>query len=571
MMQDNETLSMGFHDDTEQYLPSSSLRPSSLFNDQFDNPWDTELNSDSVTNLASDPMQRGALLEDTLLLTITPASVLVGVDVPEVYDTAYCRAGPTGDRVSVESLEKVMALSGVLASTLEEASHIVSIVVPTGSLYVTRDEFNTALALVACAQKHMDLPELILPNVETLSTQSNPRLKTHQDRWGGSPAPKPDPLEPTAQKHSPPPKSSAPNIPEIQYRGWFESVDRIRVILLAEKEGFLFKHVNYRVESEQCATGVTRRYSDFYWLHQMLLRRYPCRLLPSLPPKHMRAKRCLEDSVFLERRRKGLERFLSCLVRHPVIAKDDLVAVFLKEASSLRIWVKKHAPVIQEATVDISFEEMKRGVPVHLKEGLETVRARVDPLIHLYTAFCEEMHHIIRLARAHSEELVRYSSTLNEMRVLEQACYTPDCLSCGYVVHGYGAISKHMQRAGEMQEDHATTSLQTTLETLTRHKALLVSLKELLERTDSQLSRLSNTRTKQGTASGEVHETQRHVLIQYCLAFELSYLHKHQAFASMLYQTYVSEQIKYQRQLSDHWKALQVLAYEMPSDPNDFF
>lgn len=39
--------------------------------------------------------------------------MLVGIDLPEVYDTAYIRAGPIGDRVSVESLESILGLGGL--------------------------------------------------------------------------------------------------------------------------------------------------------------------------------------------------------------------------------------------------------------------------------------------------------------------------------------------------------------------------------------------------------------------------------------------------------------------------
>lgn len=37
-----------------------------------------------------------------------------------------------------------------------------------------------------------------------------------------------------------------------------------------------------------------------------------------------------------------------------------------------------------------------------------------------------------------------------------------------------------------------------------------------------------------------------------------------------MYQNYVQEQLKFTRQLSDNWKVLQVLACEMPMDPEEF-
>lgn len=65
---------------------------------------------------------------------------------------------------------------------------------------------------------------------------------------------------------------------------WFLDLDQITVSV-AEKEGFLFTHVNYWVHSAQRQTSVRRRYSDFYWFWETLLKRYPFRVIPNLPPK----------------------------------------------------------------------------------------------------------------------------------------------------------------------------------------------------------------------------------------------------------------------------------------------
>ena len=67
---------------------------------------------------------------------------------------------------------------------------------------------------------------------------------------------------------------------------WFLDLDQITVSI-AEKEGFLFTHVNYWVHSNQRQTSVRRRYSDFYWFWETLLKRYPFRVIPNLPPKKL--------------------------------------------------------------------------------------------------------------------------------------------------------------------------------------------------------------------------------------------------------------------------------------------
>jgi sorting nexin-8 len=58
-------------------------------------------------------------------------------------------------------------------------------------------------------------------------------------------------------------------------------------IRMSSPEGWLLKHNVYTVEHERKGTSVPRRYSDFVWLHECLLKRYPFRLLPLLPPKRL--------------------------------------------------------------------------------------------------------------------------------------------------------------------------------------------------------------------------------------------------------------------------------------------
>lgn len=67
-----------------------------------------------------------------------------------------------------------------------------------------------------------------------------------------------------------------------------------------------------------------------------------------------------------------------------------------------------------------------------------------------------------------------------------------------------------------------------------------------------------------------IYQQERDTHIRYCVASELSYLHKQQAFISHMYQKYVAEQLQFSRQLGDNWKVLQGLACEMPIEPDEF-
>lgn len=106
----------------------------------------------------------------------------------------------------------------------------------------------------------------------------------------------------------------------------------ITIAMLEEKEGmFLFQHRNYEVASVRRNSKVIRRYSDFVWLLDCLHKRYPFRQLPLLPPKRMaiNGNHIAADSLFIEKRRRGLVRFANALVRHPVLREEQLVVMFL--------------------------------------------------------------------------------------------------------------------------------------------------------------------------------------------------------------------------------------------------
>jgi sorting nexin-8 len=101
---------------------------------------------------------------------------------------------------------------------------------------------------------------------------------------------------------------------------------------MPEKEGiFMFQHHNYEVSSVRRGSKVIRRYSDFVWLLDCLHKRYPFRVLPLLPPKRVavNGNHLSNDGAFIEKRRRGLCRFLNALVRHPVLGQEQLVIMFL--------------------------------------------------------------------------------------------------------------------------------------------------------------------------------------------------------------------------------------------------
>ncbi|GAA6012264.1 hypothetical protein JCM11491_007076 [Sporobolomyces phaffii] len=72
---------------------------------------------------------------------------------------------------------------------------------------------------------------------------------------------------------------------------------------------------------------VSRRFSHFVSLHQLLSSRYSLLSMPPLPTKAFGAARFAED--FLEERRRDLERWVERVVNHPVLRESEEVRGFL--------------------------------------------------------------------------------------------------------------------------------------------------------------------------------------------------------------------------------------------------
>jgi hypothetical protein len=85
--------------------------------------------------------------------------------------------------------------------------------------------------------------------------------------------------------------------------------------------------------------SVSRRYSDFEWLHLKLSRLFGSLIqMPNLPTKHY-SKR--QESLFIEKRRRGLERYINQLVGHPVIRSTDFMMNFLSCGGEMESDIKK--------------------------------------------------------------------------------------------------------------------------------------------------------------------------------------------------------------------------------------
>ncbi|GAA5888720.1 hypothetical protein JCM6882_002825 [Rhodosporidiobolus microsporus] len=92
------------------------------------------------------------------------------------------------------------------------------------------------------------------------------------------------------------------------------------------------------------APSARRRFHDFVFLREALVKDFPACVVPPLPEKH-RMEYVIGDRFspdFIERRRQDLERFLQRLARHPRLSRTEILQHFL-ESSEWNVYKHKHS------------------------------------------------------------------------------------------------------------------------------------------------------------------------------------------------------------------------------------
>ena len=84
----------------------------------------------------------------------------------------------------------------------------------------------------------------------------------------------------------------------------------------------------------------------------------------------------------MERRRRGLERFLTFLVNHPILRTDGLLTAFLTEQSDLSAWRKSHPISLAEESASRALTHTEEAaIPADLDDKLAQLRARLPALV----------------------------------------------------------------------------------------------------------------------------------------------------------------------------------------------
>ncbi|KAG2128543.1 hypothetical protein DEU56DRAFT_861385 [Suillus clintonianus] len=500
--------------------------------------------------------------------TVTSAlsSVLAEATVPNSYNRAFALVDSTNSgETSVNALSRVLSTSGLPATTVDKIVNLVS-----SRPRVSKLEFFVALALLALAQSGKDisveqvaalaaennLPEPFL-NLDTLqpstSAFSSPYPTYRQatlDPWsvprfgsngGGSDFA--TPRSATTINGGAASSLAGSGLP----KEWWKTQETVDVTIQGQQGFILNRYTVYEIITEH-GTPVHRRYSEFAFLWDCLVRRYPFRLLPGLPPKRVQP-----DAAFIEQRRKGLARFLNAVLNHPVIKEDGLLATFLSEPS-FENWRKHTAVSLEEESANKRIDRIEEiTVPSDLEDKLAFVRGKLNPLIEQWQRICVLAERIIKrresaavrippsLRRtylpahftlpffsshhpppddhdhdhvpgpassttslagslpmpssrtAYSDnlesddqaDLARLTNVLRAVVEVNERCWRGDeCELCDGVRQGIAHVASHTQQQSDLLEQRTFVLLYSTLEALKSQRDLYIAMRDLFVRRD---------------------------------------------------------------------------------------
>ncbi|EGF79821.1 hypothetical protein BATDEDRAFT_89471 [Batrachochytrium dendrobatidis JAM81] len=358
--------------------------------------------------------------------------------------------------------------------------------------------------------------------------------------------------------------------------------DTIEVAVAPERGGFVFKHINYTVTSQIRSSTVLRRYSEFWWLAEILTKRYPYRILPVLPPK----KAVGVHQEFIEQRRQRLARFINFVVNHPIFRKDDMVFIFMTWNSDIQSFRNAQQISIEEEGSLLQLTDtMRQSVPLDVHDRLAAFQSSIDFQLQQIHDQCVIMQRIIHRAQDTCVDYVKYSEFLRGLAE-NQYVVDPNCEHHIRTGRTYRQVAGILQSTSQIYKEQAQMTLVGLIEGLRSHSEILVAFHDLLIRTDKVLSGLSvETTTKRiqlnrakladlankkastremERLSHTIDQDQRElefekaqvIFIHFCVWSELQLYHRLEDQVTNLYKQHANEQILSYRKHYEIWSDL---------------
>lgn len=210
------------------------------------------------------------------------------------------------------------------------------------------------------------------------------------------------------------------------------------------------------------------------------------------------------DVSFIEKRRRGLVRFVNTLVRHPVLSQEQLVVMFLTvptvsplvhNSSTLRkthvqhqelaVWRKQATISVQEEFVSRTLPPgLEDSLPTNLSETFDTVRAGVRQSAEAYIGLCGLLERLAKRNQGVAADYLRFSQALINLTETTQSTYATDTNDVPLLNEGISSTAKHLTTSQSLLEDEARAWDEGVMEDFKRQRDILVAVRDMFDRRD---------------------------------------------------------------------------------------
>ena len=162
-----------------------------------------------------------------------------------------------------------------------------------------------------------------------------------------------------------------------------------------DKGVFGQNYVLYDMVTEPFGWAVQRRYSDFDWLRQLLVKLYPGFNVPPLPNKKIGTRRF--DLDFVMKRMKFLELFINGVCENESFKASELLVAFLsyKDRDKFETKMKEYTSY-QPSTYVEEFKSLDGKVIISHDEGNEKYFINISKYFKLHTQILDKLNFNMR-------------------------------------------------------------------------------------------------------------------------------------------------------------------------------
>ncbi|KAL2086624.1 hypothetical protein ACEWY4_017683 [Coilia grayii] len=370
------------------------------------------------------------------------------------------------------------------------------------------------------------------------------------------------------------PASSTPMLEDLLQR------DGVKVEMVPEKKGILFlKHVEYKVISQHFILPVSRRYSDFDVFHALLLQRFIYRMVPPLPPKRVLkgVLRHKSKGDFIESRRRGLQRFMTLVLRHPIISGDELLKVFMTANSAdVQVKLRETFKRIGDEYITCPMSTIvKRFMPDDIKTQTEANREFICKIVSSFHKLRNVTERMSQRSHENSRDLIMFGKDLRALgsekaQPPQVAAAAPSWKRHRQSIHGlseeFQVLADMAALQGEKEEDEVVERLNLFLDLLQSYKDLCdrhqsgvllehqralqrrpEPLTELLEQPESRLSQQENA---------IVTMELRSYFSLFCLHQETQLVFTHLPLSTNILGAFIQSQMQHHKEMGEFWSDL---------------